>query len=237
MRRLILISSLVCLATSCTSTPSDTEDDSDVVTTDGSVDLSFLDRATDSTTEDGAIDATTEDAAVDSATGCTLPEPAVHRSEASTCDSERRSDGPSISPEEREYADCLAHDECTEGTNGRCIGNSHDGYYCTYDNCFSDGDCADGVCECGGGWRSDHNVCLPSSCLIDSDCGDGGWCSPSFGTCGEYSGTVGYFCHTCEDECTNDTDCSSTGEGWGEPYCMFNPVVGRWVCSDSQCAG
>ena len=226
MSKSILLSSLACFVIACSSTSAE-PDDSDA-NVDVAVDTAFLDRASDSTTEDQASDSTL---------GCTLPEPTAHRAAGSTCDSERSSDGPSISAGEREWADCLTHDECTDGTNGRCVGNSHDGYYCTYDNCFSDSDCSDGVCQCGGGWRSDHNVCLPSDCLTDSDCGPGGWCSPSFGTCGEYSGTVGYFCHTCEDECTNDSDCGSTGDGWGEPYCMFSPVVGHWVCSDSQCAG
>ncbi len=105
MRRLILLSAVICIATSCSSTSSETEDDADVVTTGSTVDLSFLDRATDSLTEDGATDSPAEDVATDSTTGCTLPEPTAHRASGSTCDSERRSDGPSISVEEREYAD------------------------------------------------------------------------------------------------------------------------------------
>ena len=102
--------------------------------------------------------------------------------------------------------------------------------------CRSDSDCGGFVCECEGGFRSDYDVCLRSgNCLVDSDCGDGGYCSPTFGDCGSYSGTVAYYCHTPDDDCLDDTDCGD-GSDWG-PYCAYNLIAGRWTCSDSHCAG
>jgi hypothetical protein len=47
---------------------------------------------------------------------------------------------------------------------------------------------------------------------------------------------TGYFCHTCDDECVNDSDCGGS-DGYGDPYCMYNQSVGHWMCSTAQCAG
>lgn len=161
------------------------------------------------------------------------PAPGHHRPAAVECDNVR-SDAPSHA--EPEFADCVNHDECTAGANGRCVGNSHDGWYCTYDECFNDSECPGSICGCDAGFRSDHNICFrEGNCIIDADCGDSGYCSPSFGDCGNYSGVVGYFCHTSGDECLNDSDCG-TDEPWGA-YCAYNKVAGKWVCSDAQCAG
>ena len=44
---------------------------------------------------------------------------------------------------------CTADSDCTTGTNGRCVGNSHDGCRCNYDVCTNDSECmAGGPCEC-----------------------------------------------------------------------------------------
>jgi hypothetical protein len=172
----------------------------------------------------------------DGGESCLPRAPAEHRSAGSTCDHER---GPGSTPEPAggPPADCTTDADCTTGENGRCTGNTHDGWRCTYDSCFADSDCADAAaaCECEGGFRSDHNVCLPGNCRTDGDCATG-YCSPTFGSCGDYTGTVGYFCHTCEDECLDDADCGGDGS-WGAPYCMFEPTLGRWTCSSSHCAG
>ena len=129
---------------------------------------------------------------------------------------------------------CQTHVECTNGTNGRCLGNSHDGWQCTYDVCQSDGDCgASGVCQCEGGFRSDHDVCLESSCRVDADCGAGRFCSPSLGSCGNFSKIVTYACHEPSDECIDDEDCAAEHNG----SCRFEPAVGHWKCSSSECAG
>ena len=55
------------------------------------------------------------------------------------------------------------------------------------------------------------------------------------GTCGAYAGTIGYQCHTPQDECTDDSDCASSTMGAG--YCMHSPTVGHWVCGYGQCVG
>ncbi len=135
-------------------------------------------------------------------------------------------------------ASCTTDAECTSGENGRCTGNSHDGWACTYDGCFQDDDCSAGsICQCEGGFRSDANVCLAGDCHVDLDCGPLGYCSPSLGSCGDYGGIVGWFCHGADDECIDDTDCPGAGVPFGGGYCAFDPVVGHFRCSTQQCAG
>ena len=168
---------------------------------------------------------------------CILPEPEQHRPSAAACSEDR---APAGRPEGEgaDWSSCTTDAECTEGTNGRCTGNSHDGWQCTYDQCFADDECGGSVCACDGGWRSGANVCLGGDCQTDADCGEGGFCSPSYGDCGEYGGVVAYYCHTCEDECYDDSDCGEDPNGWGGPgYCMFNPTEGHWMCGYQQCAG
>ena len=81
--------------------------------------------------------------------------PKLHRAVATACDNARQSwslvDLPDAGPP---YVGCRTHEECTEGRNGRCTGNGHDGWRCSYDACLSDGDCgSDAVCACEGGFR------------------------------------------------------------------------------------
>ena len=127
---------------------------------------------------------------------------------------------------------CTVDTDCTMGANGRCI-FGRVGKYCTYDACFKDADCGTRtVCMCGTpGGTGAH--CGQPGCHIDADC-PGSWCSPTFSSCGNYSGVVGYACHTPADECVNDADCSAMG---GAAYCMYMPSSAHWVCSISQCAG
>jgi hypothetical protein len=111
--------------------------------------------------------------------------------------------------------------------------------------CRTDEACGAGkACECEGGFRSDNNVCVEAGCRVDSDCapvnaacGAAGHCSPSLGSCGHYTKTVGYYCHTPKDECIDDADCSGQGSFGGKPYCKFEPSVGHWKCSTQECAG
>jgi hypothetical protein len=118
---------------------------------------------------------------------------------------------------------------------------------CTYDTCFKDSDCDNttstcgievpeghAVCGCGLGFHSDNNTCLtPGNCRTDADC-RGGYCSPSFGICGNYSGITTYYCHTARDRCVDDEDCASSGMG---AYCAYSPMEGLWSCSTSECLG
>lgn len=168
--------------------------------------------------------------------GCTLREPEQHRASAEACPMDR----PASSVTDG-MGQCSSDSDCTEGINGRCY-NSRFETVCSYDTCFSDSECGDSACICRGGSGGvgsfGANRCIGGGCQTDSDCGAGGFCSPSFGDCGDFGGTVGYFCRTCEDECLNDSDCTEeTGPFGGGGYCAFNPAVGHWACSYSQCAG
>lgn len=180
-------------------------------------------------------------------TETTLREPKVHRASPTAC-TPGRFDSPSTAPDggvdPNGYIQCTSHAECNKGKNGRCSGNGHDGWRCTYDFCDGDIDCGGGtnVCECEGGFRSDNNVCLSQNgCATDRDCGPAGygWCSPTLGACGHYSKTESYQCHTPADECVDDSDCTENGTGpFGGPgYCAYDSTVGHWKCSTSECAG
>ncbi len=164
-----------------------------------------------------------------------LPEPDNHRPVAVTCDRERPSPPIELGEFPPEGA-CTTHEECTDGLNGRCSQDRF-GYGCTYDTCFEDSECGSNVCACDGGFQSDTNVCLGGNCQVDADCGEGGWCSPSFDECGNYSGVTGYWCRTPEDTCLNDSDCVDPNETGGPGYCMFRQTLGHWECSYSQCVG
>ncbi len=155
--------------------------------------------------------------------------PKNHRPQAIACDMDRPR--PVVDPGQLP-TDCTSHDDCTAGRNGRCS-NLGRNYACTYDACFSDSDCNGGVCGCNAGWRSDANKCMRGNCQVNADCGPGGYCSPSFGTCGNYVGAEFYYCHTPQDECIDDEDCGQPGF----QYCAFDELAKRWQCKDSHCAG
>lgn len=172
--------------------------------------------------------------------GCVLPEPEEHRASGAACPTERPLD-PIDPADVPDFSTCSSHEECTDGINGRCTGNSFHGYDCSYDRCFSDDECTAGPCLCrdevtGRGPSTNH--CLDGNCGIDAHCGEGGFCSPTLGSCGDFSGVVGYYCHTCDDECTNDSDCPNSEEfGFERGYCAFDTAVGRWRCQNVHCAG
>ncbi|MEO8874954.1 MAG: hypothetical protein ABI461_05140, partial [Polyangiaceae bacterium] len=136
------------------------------------------------------------------------------------------------------YCACGSDAECTGGENGRCITNTNAGPHCTYDECATAGDCATGSsCGCGDVTSGSFNACVPSNCRVDTDCGATGFCSPTLGGCGTYGGEyAGVYCHTANDECTNDSDCSGGGTG-GRGFCGFTIESGKWTCQYTQCAG
>lgn len=186
-------------------------------------------------------DATKPDTCSGSTSGGPCPPngrvPKNHRATATPCDGTRPTTEPVGIPDggASGYVACRTNEECTQGVNGRCSGNGHDGWHCTYDECTTDGDCKGGkVCQCGGGFRADNDVCLESGCRVDADCGPNGYCSPSLGDCGNYSGVAGWFCHSAADECVDDADCASKGEN---ASCRYEPSVGYWRCSTQACAG
>jgi len=161
---------------------------------------------------------------------CRPPTPERHRASADVCPMDR----PFFMIEEpsEPFWTCTTHEECTDGINGHCTGNSFHGYACSYDRCFSDAECDNGPCACRGAGGGGTNHCLQGNCQTDADCGEGIACSPTLGMCGDYSGTIGYYCHTCDDECTDDADC-----GGAPSYCAYNELSGHWACQDSHCAG
>ena len=173
--------------------------------------------------------------------------PAVHRAAAVSCDGTRPyfdAGAPKTDAAVGPPVECRTHADCTSGVNGRCVGNGHDGWRCTYDACFSDADCPGtdggpgggraGVCACENGFRSDNNSCLyAGDCRTDADCGTRGYCSPTLGMCGGYAPFIGYYCHTAADECIDDADCTGTGIN----YCAWSELKGHWACSNSICVG
>jgi hypothetical protein len=133
------------------------------------------------------------------------------------------------------FETCMTNTDCKSGPNGRCIGGRV-GLHCTYDDCFNDNDCGKGsVCTCGGG-MGDGSRCLGQGCQVDADC-PGSFCSPTFGTCGNYDGVVSYQCHTPKDECLDDTDCTNMPPNVGLGYCAYDTTVGHWACSYTNCVG
>ena len=77
------------------------------------------------------------------APGCLARAPLAHRASASACDRDRPPGNPSEPWGPPLW--CVSDADCTEGTNGRCTGNSHDGWRCTYDACFEDSECEGGL--------------------------------------------------------------------------------------------
>lgn len=169
-------------------------------------------------------------------TTTSLPVPKNHRAAAEACTADRPAGTTGAGPDEGE---CLADADCTAGTNGRCIQDLGKPRACSYDECATDDDCGGGsVCECRNPAKHDANVCVHGNCRTDADCGEGGYCSPSavtldpFCTEGVPIGSVGYFCHTAGDECTDDDECTSTS---AFPGCFFDVDKMRFACFPVQC--
>jgi hypothetical protein len=138
---------------------------------------------------------------------------------------------------------CTKDSDCTAGSNGRCLELGHVAVCsCSYDMCTTDADCTQtgGPCACRPDAQSivaptstASNTCLAGDCRVDADCGAGGYCSPSLGSCGNYLGVTGYYCHTSADACIDDADCTAHGGG----DCRYNDTKKAWDCETSQCAG
>ena len=43
----------------------------------------------------------------------------------------------------------------------------------------------------------------------------------------------GFFCHTSQDECVNDLDCSANAPVGG--YCAYSKTDARWKCATGFC--
>ena len=129
---------------------------------------------------------------------------------------------------------CLQDSDCTSGMNGRCTsGPFACSMGCSYDECLSDADCTGNVpCACrSSGSDSMLNFCATQSkCRIDADCGPDGYCSPSLLDLVQNNGysvcdglATGYFCHTPNDRCTDDSDCN-------QGTCNFDLTSQSWSC-------
>jgi hypothetical protein len=147
-------------------------------------------------------------------------------------------------------SDCAdgTNGRCMTGGPIGCMTN------CSYDACASDSDCLDNVpCQCrASASDSEANTCASASnCRIDSDCGPGGFCSPSVVdnfcdcpstalcgpdvhcwagntpvpcSCGDGCGH-GYYCHTPNDTCLDDSDCV------GQGTCNYDRLNNLWFCA------
>lgn len=124
---------------------------------------------------------------------------------------------------------CTTKADCKESANGRCSGGK-----CTYDTCYDDADCkGSGLCSCEEDGKVGYR-CMRGDCAIDSDCGANGFCSPSWHEgCGSFIGVVGWYCHKPDDECTNDDECTKTGNG----FCAYSQEKKYWICGYGVCKG
>jgi hypothetical protein len=174
-------------------------------------------------------------AAVGGSGGHLTREPMQHRAEATACGVPPPGGGAaggSAQGQAPPPQPCTQNSDCTSGPNGRCF-SARIGPVCMYDECFADADCAaGGVCLCSGPGGA-GNRCSSPGCQVDADC-PGSWCSPTLGSCGNYGGIQNYSCHSAQDECVDDTDCTGGGAG---SYCMYDPQVTHWICSSTQCVG
>lgn len=207
----------------------------EIVEDDATPDTSVADAQPDAPPGDTTIEPDVQpdaepDALPDTSIG--LPEPENHRPEEIVCDDERAPSTDLPPPDSGDWP-CYQDSDCTDGENGRCRAEPRWGWSCSYDACTTDADCGGQVCACGGAWGNDANACRRGNCAVDADCGEGGWCSPTFDECGDYSGVVAYYCRTEADTCLNDSDCTEMGGG----YCMFSVEASHWLCSYSQCVG
>jgi hypothetical protein len=176
--------------------------------------------------------------------------PKIHRTTPSSCTQPRSGDGDAgvycgffLGEVPSEAGACQYDTDCTAGVSGRCacappVPGIGAATACSYDACQSDRDCSNGssgsVCDCregplGNGNQSAANVCLAGNCRTDADCGSAGYCSPSnVPGCGP-NWWYGYFCHTANDTCTNDTDCPG-------PNGICATYGNAWHCYPSPCA-
>jgi hypothetical protein len=142
---------------------------------------------------------------------------------------------------------CTTDADCANSGNqalvGKCVATAA-GKVCDFNQCATDADCKSGgvnACSCQGqtfgySHSSEGAVCVPSNCHTDADCGANGFCSPSVDDeCGGFYGVQGYYCHTCEDTCVDDSDCGSNGGPAG--YCAYDSALGHWACAYGGCAG
>jgi hypothetical protein len=196
--------------------------------------------------EAGPVRTDAGDAAPISPDACAARVPTMHRAQAQACPTgaaPATDAGVTIMPAApmacSKDADCTDAGGNAPGTGLVCFQG-----LCSYDQCATDQDCMNGgVCICRGNtfWGSwghpSSNSCVPANCRSDADCGPGAWCAPTVNlACGRFYGVQGYYCHTCDDACTDDSDCPAHDTG-PAGYCAYDTTVGHWVCGYGFCAG
>ena len=139
---------------------------------------------------------------------------------------------------------CAVDSDCTAGNDGVCLcvpdlvappsgdgpGLLYTETSCSYDQCFVDSDCGPRTpCDCREpSIYGSPNVCLSASnCAVDSDCGPPGFCSLS--TVIDQTPSIGFFCHTPDDTCIDDSDCP-TFDGPTAWECRFDATSAIWRC-------
>jgi hypothetical protein len=169
--------------------------------------------------------------------GAATKEPRAHRATATACPTDRDAgmpitDGPPGA--------CTKDADCTAGANGRCLFNASLTPACSYDQCVKDGDCGGAsVCACRSDSAYGANVCFAGNCKVDLDCGARGWCSGSATSFAPSCltdiapGSIGFFCHTPADTCTNDEDCPASSSF--AQKCIFDVAALHWVCVSQKC--
>ncbi len=164
---------------------------------------------------------------------CAARTPTNHRTQSSACVSVQGF------PADAAPLSCTTTADCADAGLASALNNTfltclHG--RCALDQCVSDDDCPNGgVCSCTGSTfgyahSSLGNICLPANCRTDADCGSGGYCSPSVSG-GPFYGIQGYYCRTCQDTCTNDSECG----GFPCSTCAYNAE--HWACILSCGAG
>jgi len=156
--------------------------------------------------------------------GGVQPVPEHHRSAPVACPEERAAGDPIVN--QHPPNQCAQDSDCNAGINGRCLW--FHASYCSYDTCFNDSDCSDnGVCACRLA-NNNSNSCVEGNCRVDADCGQGAFCSPSqLGNICGYDASLsssGYFCHTVNDSCVEDSNCDS------QSTCAYTQQNNRWAC-------
>lgn len=159
----------------------------------------------------------------------TAPTPKDHRAAAQACPSERGNIPLDVTAcTDRAGITCARDADCTAGKNGRCFYNGGKCLtVCTYDQCLTDSDCPAGPCVCrSSGTDPSANGCLSNAqCRTDADCPNCEYCSPSYiSNAADCSpGFSTYACHTANDECTDQSDCSGL-------VCGYDAGAARWGC-------
>jgi hypothetical protein len=134
---------------------------------------------------------------------------------------------------------CTSANDCGADAGLACAKGA-----CALDSCTTDDDCGAGrVCACFGAVSADEpsirgNVCsAPGNCRVDADCPTEQVCSPSYTMTCASPFAVTYACHTPNDDCSNDTDCTSPEHFAPENLCTWQPERGRWGCVAFGCGG